>query len=229
MERRLLLLALAICLFCLNIVGPVIASEQRLDKNNVFIPARSFTGVLVEYNRNNLEAKRETRLLLSEYGIRFEAQVTRSGNERIIFIQNHQTGQEWLADPGRRVFSELPGGSQLDRGKDAIDNQLYPIGILANRPCAGVSADKQSTRVVGESELNVWRCNDGHGRTYLQHFSTLLGVVVRQETHDGWINELRDITLVKNSLDYFKPSKDYREISLSELIMGKMELPNYVE
>jgi hypothetical protein len=229
MQRRLLLLALVICLFCLNIVGSVIASEQRLDKNNGFIPAKPFAGVLVEYNRNNLEAKRETHLLLSEHGIRSEMQSTRFGNEKIVFIQNHQTGQEWLADPGRRAYSELPRGGQVKSYKDTDDEQQYLIGILANRPCAGVNGDKQSTRVVGDSELSVWRCSDEHGRTYLQHFSTLLGMVVRQETHDGWVSELRDITFVKNSLDYFKPSKDYREISLSELIMGKLELPDYVE
>jgi hypothetical protein len=212
-----------------NSAGLLAASEARGDQADGFMPERPFSGVLVEYNRNQPEVKRETNLLLSEKGMRSEIHANQFNHVKIAFIRNYQTGQDWLADPTRRTYSELPKGKPTEHAEDIKNDESHFFGVLANRPCAGVNGDKQSTRSVGESELTVWRCSDERGHTYLQHFSTLLGVVVRQESQDGWISELRDITLVDDSHDYFKPSNGYREVTLSEFIMGKVELPGYVE
>ncbi|MET0068866.1 MAG: hypothetical protein ABW096_02435 [Candidatus Thiodiazotropha sp.] len=229
MEGRLPLHAVVASLFYLIGTGAFATGIDSRDSGSGFIPTRPFSGVLVEYNRNNPNLKTETRLMLSKQGMRSETKTNRSGNAKIVFIMNHQTGQDWLVDPTKGIYSVLSRGTLVASNEDTTGDRTHRLGVLANRPCAGLNGSKQSTSAVGNSELSIWRCNDEHGRAYLQHFSTLLGVVVRQESHDGWISVLRDIALVNNSSDHIIPSKDYREVSLSELIMGKAELPDYEE
>ncbi|MEW8469482.1 MAG: hypothetical protein AB2637_13195 [Candidatus Thiodiazotropha sp.] len=229
MEGRLSLRAVVASLSCLIGTGAFAAGIDRRDSGSGFIPTMPFSGVLVEYNRNNPNLKTETRLILSEQGMRSETKTNRFGSVKIVFIRNHQTGQDWLVDPKKGIYSELPRGTLVASNEDATGEWTHRLGVLANRPCVGLNGSKQSSSAVGDSELSIWRCNDEHGQAYLQHFSTLLGVVVRQESHDGWISVLRDIALVNRSSDHIIPSEDYREVSLSELIMGEAELPDYVE
>ncbi|MCU7886398.1 MAG: hypothetical protein KZQ82_19595, partial [Candidatus Thiodiazotropha sp. (ex Lucinoma annulata)] len=121
------------------------------DGTDAFVPVRPFSTVLVEYNRHNEEIKRRTRLVLSRWGMRSESLSPQPG---LVFIQNYQTGQEWLANPGMHIFSELSEGRPVGEHDIAVDNQEYSIGILLNRPCIGMTAKKQSTRAVGETELS---------------------------------------------------------------------------
>jgi hypothetical protein len=199
------------------------------DGDDAFVPVRPFTAVLVEYNRHNQEAKRRTRLVISGQGMRSEGLSPQPGEPGLVFIQNYQTGREWLANPSIHIFSELPEGRQVDERDVAVDNQEDSIGVLLNRPCVGMTAEKRSTRAVGETELSVWRCTDNRGQDLLQHYSTLLGVVIRQETGNGWISELQDIALIDDSSGYFEPSSLWREVPLVEFITGEVTLPEYVE
>jgi hypothetical protein len=92
-----------------------------------------------------------------------------------------------------------------------------------------MNGEKQSTRVIGDTELTVWRCKDDNGLEYLQHYSTLLGVVIRQESREGRISELQEIKLIGDSTDYFKPSGKLHKVSIGELLAGRLVLPEYVE
>ncbi len=87
----------------------------------------------------------------------------------------------------------------------------------------------RSVRAVRDSELSIWHCLDGDGKQHLQHFSTLLGVVIRQEFQDGRISELQDIAFIDDSGKYFQPSSDMQQISIEELITGRVTLPDFVE
>jgi hypothetical protein len=90
-------------------------------------------------------------------------------------------------------------------------------------------SEKQSVRSVGDTELSVWHCLDSHDKQHLQHFSTLLGVVIRQESQDGHVSELQDIALIDDSNKYFEPSSDMQQISLEELVTGRLVLPKFVD
>ncbi|MCU7947965.1 MAG: hypothetical protein KZQ72_15230 [Candidatus Thiodiazotropha sp. (ex Cardiolucina cf. quadrata)] len=194
------------------------------DGTDAFVPVQPFSAVLVDYNRHNEETKRRTRLVLSRRGMRSESLSPQPG---LVLIQNYQTGQEWLANPGMHIFSELSEGRSVGERDVAVDNQENPIGVLLNRPCVGMTAKKQSTRAVGETELSVWRCTDSRGQAHLQHYSTLLGVVIRQETEDGQISELQEIALTDDSPVHFEPSNLWREVSLGEFVNGAPILPDY--
>lgn len=197
------------------------------DGTDAFVPVQPFSAVLVEYNRHNEETKRRTRLVLSRRGMRSESLSPQPGEPGLVLIQNYQTGQEWLANPGMHIFSELSEGRPVGEHDIAVDNQEYSIGILLNRPCIGMTAKKQSTRAIGGTELSVWRCTDSRGQAHLQHYSTLLGVVIRQETGDGQISELREIALTDDSPGNYEPSSLWREVSLGEFVNGAPMLPDY--
>ncbi|MCU7841053.1 MAG: hypothetical protein KZQ94_16945 [Candidatus Thiodiazotropha sp. (ex Troendleina suluensis)] len=203
------------------------ATEAESPDSNAFVPLRPFSAVLVEYNRHNEETKRRTRLVLGRQGMRSESLSPQSGEAGLVFIQNYQTEQEWLANPALHVFSELPEGRPIGEHDVAVDNQENLIGVLLNRPCAGMTGEKQSARAVGETELSVWRCTDSRGQAHLQHYSTLLGVVIRQETEDGQISELQEIALTDDSVVHFEPSSLWREVSLGEFVNGAPMLPDY--
>ncbi|MCU7878771.1 MAG: hypothetical protein KZQ84_18595 [Candidatus Thiodiazotropha sp. (ex Lucinoma borealis)] len=204
-----------------------VAEAVSRDGDDAFVPARPFSAVLVEYNRHNKEAKRRTRLVISGQGMRSESLSPQPGEPGLVFIQNYQTGREWLANPSMYVFSKLPEGKLIDERDVAVDDQENSIGVLLNRPCVGMTAEKRSTRVVGETELSVWRCTDNQGQDLLQHYSTLLGVVIRQETGDGRISELQDITLIDELPGHYEPSSLWRELSLGEFVTGAPMLPDY--
>ncbi|MCU7863646.1 MAG: hypothetical protein KZQ92_06680 [Candidatus Thiodiazotropha sp. (ex Lucinoma borealis)] len=197
------------------------------DGDDVLVPARPFSAVLVEYNRHSNKTMRRTRLVLSGRGMRSEGLSPQLGESQLVFIQNYQTGREWLANPVRHIFSELPEGRPVGKRDATVDDQETSWGVLLNRPCIGMTAEKLSARAVGETELSVWRCTDSRGQAHLQHYSTLLGVVIRQETGDGQISELREIALTDDSPGNYEPSSLWREVSLGEFVNGVPMLPDY--
>lgn len=205
------------------------ASEERIDKETGFSSRKPFSAMLVEYNRSNPGVISETRVLVSQQGVRSETKTNRFDNVKIILIINYLNGRAWLIDPFRQVYSELIRGNQIDNHTVANRDRTLPLGVLANEPCAGLLGSKRSTTTVVGTELSLWHCVDEQGYRYLQHYSAMLGVVVRQESQDGWIKELRDIEFVENSLHYLKPSADYKEISINELFTGSRALADYIE
>ncbi|MBW9274976.1 MAG: hypothetical protein K1563_14950, partial [Candidatus Thiodiazotropha sp. (ex. Lucinisca nassula)] len=190
---------------------------------------KPFSAVLVEYRRDSADVYSKSRIYLSPMGMRTERLSVQNGEPDLIVIKNHHTEQVWLINPVQHYFTELP----IDKTKETervIEGEKRPLlGVLANEPCYGMRAEKQSVRAVGDSELSIWHCLDGDGKQHLQHFSTLLGVVIRQEFQDGRISELQDIAFIDDSGKYFQPSSDMQQISIGELITGRVTLPDFVE
>ncbi|MES9970349.1 MAG: hypothetical protein ABW092_09970 [Candidatus Thiodiazotropha sp.] len=200
-------------------------------------PAKPFTALLVEYNKHNERVKKRTRITLSQYGIRSENLPQDSNKAKLIYIQNYKSSQEWLVNSQRQYYSEIPNGSpvisdegyQGDGADDGKDDTMAWSGVLRSLPCSGAKGKKINTRSVRNSELSVWKCNDAQGRDYLQHYSSLLGYVIRQETSDGQIGELKEIKFIDKPNDYFRPSEMWREVSMEELLTGAPMLPAYKE
>ncbi|MES9993794.1 MAG: hypothetical protein ABW098_17730 [Candidatus Thiodiazotropha sp.] len=220
---------LSLTLFVILSVFFVDANTSAQERS-VFVPARAFSALLVEYNKQNSGVARKTQLVLSEHGMRSIHLSPQQGVSNLVLIKNYHTGQEWLADLDRQAFSELPKGKKVNSSESSVEDGLQLMGVLANRPCLGMTGEQQSSLPsVNETEISTWRCTDQKGRVYLQHYSTLLGVVIRQETQSGLISELQDIALVENTSNLFQPSPGFSKISLTEFIVGSQALPDYVE
>ncbi|MEW8071343.1 MAG: hypothetical protein AB2826_13050 [Candidatus Thiodiazotropha sp.] len=216
---------LSACVFACD-AADLIESSSKDRKASANKP---FSAVLVEYRRDSADVYSKSRIYLSPMGMRTERLSVQNGEPNLVVIKNHHTEQVWLINPVKHYFTELPSDKTKETER-VIEGEKRPLlGILANEPCYGMRAEKQSVRAVGDSELSIWYCLDGDGKQYLQHFSTLLGVVIRQEFQDERISELQDITFIDDSGKYFQPSSDMQQISIEELITGRMTLPDFVE
>ncbi|MES9925461.1 MAG: hypothetical protein ABW152_15340 [Candidatus Thiodiazotropha endolucinida] len=202
---------------------------ESTSKDRKAFANKPFSAVLVEYRRDSTDANSKTKIYLSPMGMRTERLSVQNGEPVLIVIKNHHTEQVWLINPTQHYFTELPSDKtkETERVTEGVKRQR--LGVLANEPCHGMRAEKQSVRAVGDSELSIWHCLDGFGKQHLQHFSTLLGVVIRQEFQDGRISELQDIAFIADSEKYFQPSSDMQQVSIEELITGRVILPDFAE
>ena len=214
----------------LAIVGTSTAKESVISGNqqkSFLKPTKPFSAVLVEYNRQNDQVKRRTKLSLSKYGMRTEGLNLESSVQQMVFIQDYESSRRWLTRPARACYSELPEGKSVVASDTSTKGITAKPSILSAVPCNGNLSEKISTRVIKDTELSVWKCTDNQGNHYIQHFSSLLGVVIRQESQDGEIGELSDISLIDQPKSYFRPLDEWREVTLQEFITGRTLLPDY--
>ncbi|MEW8506896.1 MAG: hypothetical protein AB2598_09320 [Candidatus Thiodiazotropha sp.] len=193
------------------------------------IAKKPFSALLIEYSKQGSKIQTRTRIYFSSKGIRTERLANHNDEPSLVVIKNNNSNKVWLVNPIKRFFAELPR-DESDRSQRAITSDRGPLlGVLSNEPCHGMRSQKHSARAVAESELSVWHCRDSDGKEYLQHYSTLLGVVIRQETWSGYVSELQDIQLRDSPNRYFKPSDEMKQISIEELISGRLVLPEFEE
>jgi hypothetical protein len=206
-------------------------------KSEIVNPKYPFSATLVEYNKHNEEVKERTRITLSIYGIRSEKLIQRLNKPYYIFIQNNITSQKWLVNFKKKYYFELPKGKLVEskveenidiEGESSEENNAWS-GVFRTKPCGGFKGKKIAVRDVKNTELSVWKCTDKKGRGYIQHYSELLGFVIRQETTDGQIGELQEIKFVDKPNEYFKPSNLWREVTIEEFVTGIPMLEPYKE
>ncbi|MES9813969.1 MAG: hypothetical protein AB2765_11490 [Candidatus Thiodiazotropha endolucinida] len=202
---------------------------ESTSKDRKAFANKPFSAVLVEYRRDSTDVHSKTRIYLSPMGMRTERLSVQNGEPVLIVIKNHHTEQVWLINPVKHYFTELTSGTTEETERMTEEEKRPLLGVLANEPCHGMRAEKQSVRAVGDTELSVWHCLDGDGKQYLQHFSTLLGVVIRQEFQDGRISELQDIAFIDDLEKYFQPYGDMQQVSIEELITGRVKLSDFAE
>ena len=216
-------------LLLLNAIASIAGETVQAATDRAVNPVKKpFTATLVEYDRGTKGSRSRTRIYMGDDGIRSERLSNKSDEILLVVINNYRKNQTWLINPALNSFAEFPNSTNKKVKASDLDRASSPR-VLANAPCIGMQGEKQSTRTVGNSELSVWRCTDSNGMHHLQHFSTLLGVVIRQESQNGQISELQDIALLDQSAKYFEPSEELHEISIGELIAGKYILPDYTE
>lgn len=222
--------SIAVCalLICFFTTSP--ARQIKSDTvNHKVVAKKPFSALLVEYRKDRSSVKTKTRIYFSSKGIRSERLGASNEQPELVVIKNYHRSKTWLLNPVKQFFAELPEGKSKEENVPENDrNQTF--GVLANEPCYGMKSEKQSSRHVRDTELSVWRCVDSNNVQHLQHFSTLLGVVIRQESQDGRISELQDITFIDDSkMEIFEPSGEMQQISIEELISGRLLLPEFVE
>lgn len=231
---RMILSSLFITFIVLCCSSPVLAVDLKSDILN---PKYPFSATLVEYNKHNEQVKERTRITLSKYGIRSEKLLQRRNKPYYIFIQNNKTSQKWLVNFKKKYYFELPKGElvepkveeDIDIGSESIEDNTAWSGVFRTKPCGGVKGKKIAVRDVNNTELSVWKCTNKKGRSYIQHYSDLLGLVIRQETIDGQIGELQDIKFIDKPIEYFKPSEIWREVTIEEFVTGVPMMHSYKE
>ena len=222
-------LRLWVSLFLLLMVSASYAEDEKMDRKL----ARPFSAELVEYNRHNQKLQKKSRVQIGKDGLRMTKLAPGSDKPVFTYIQNFQTQQEWMVSPGKLYYAELPAADDLQAarsGEEAEDAVDIPMGVMGSEPCQGMEKQKRGERGLKGTQLSVWECKPENGaETYLQHYSTLLGVVIRQESSKGHTFELRDIKLDPPDAEEFKPSRLWREVTLEEFFTGAPTLPDYIE
>jgi hypothetical protein len=225
---RLQLIAGCVLSFCLFTGSQANQIEPTSTSHHV-IAKKPFSAIIVEYVKGITRIKAKTRIYYSQNGMRTERLDEQSEEPKFVVIKNFNTKQMWLVNPAKQVFAEITRDETNKEKQAAEADKRQAPGVLSNEPCIGMSSEKQTVRVVGDTELSVWRCVDSDNKQYLQHFSTLLGVVIRQESQDGQVSELKDIAFIDDSTKYFEPTSKMQQLSLEELLTGNLKLPAFIE
>ncbi|MEJ2611116.1 MAG: hypothetical protein P8179_13795 [Candidatus Thiodiazotropha sp.] len=190
-------------------------------------PNMSFRAELVEYNLRHAQKIKRSNIILSDQGMRAELGHINRENLLIIYIQNYETGQQWLASPKKLCYSKLSTDKAV--GESGGSDRVVTPSILDRVPCQGEHGLKRAARMVKGKELSVWECTSEQGRKTMQHYSDLLGLVIRQQSDGGEVRELTDISLMGISERDFMPSSLWREVALDELLFNTPLLPEYIE
>jgi hypothetical protein len=208
--------------YCVTDYSGAHGTEDRYLKPNI-----PFRAKLVEYNIRHAQKIKRSNIILSDLGLRAELGHINRENLQIIYIQNYETGQQWLASPKKLCYSKLP----TDKAVEAPGNsdRVVAPSILDGVPCQGEHGLKKTARMVNGKELSVWECTNEQGKKTMQHYSELLGLVIRQQSDGGEVRELTDISLMGISERDFMPSSLWREVALDELLFNTPLLPEYIE
>lgn len=220
------LLGLFLMVFC-------VYSHAQIEIQKKWHPKTPFTSELVEYSWANPAAQNKFLIQIGREGYRVESIASGRSEVTQVYIQNFLTHKEWLADPSKLYYMQVVKPS---KSLDIPQKEAFVVGVLAHRPCQGARKQKITERRLGGHSLIKWKCwlkgkqeKQKKDKIYFQHYSTLLGIVVRQETEDGYIIELKNIKLTPPKSSLFTPSKLWREVTPQEFFTGVPLLPKYIE
>lgn len=214
---------LLVGLFLLAVLSPFSWAEGE----GVWQPKKDFSADLVEYNKHHPELHKKIFIQIGQGGMRMTSFDRHSGKPSFMTIQNFRSHQQWLVRPQRLYYSELP---QEGFGTEKTNKELnFSKGVLNPEPCLGMKKEKNRVYDFGGGELTVWSCSSNNGSEFVQHYSKLLGIVVRQEEGDGHIFEIRNIILMPSKKEVFRPSSLWREVTLESFFTGASVLPDYQE
>lgn len=166
-----------------------------------------------------------SKVYVSAIGIRVEGmQDPGSPIKNMTSIYRFNENQTWLIDPAQKAYIVLDNDNA-----DMVEDE-YAGGILATQPCEEFTQTKKLGQVsFQERQVEKWQCaNPSKKIKVMQFYDANLGVVVH-ENNDGKIVELRKIHPGSQSGDLFQAPKDYRRMSLVEMLTGYVELPKYKE
>jgi hypothetical protein len=215
---RLILAALAVLM-----TEPSIAME---DDSYVNLPP-PFSAEMVSFNERNARYLSKTRVVMSRDGVRLESHNMFGEGVKGIFVQNFADETSWMIKPEKRIFSQLP------KEPEALDNQTSAGGIMATKPCQGYNVESDANKIVrletlaGE-EVVVWECGSSPDKV-TQYFNTRWLMVVKETNSNNDVVELRNLRKTSFQPAFFRPSGDYREVSLHEFFVGVPELDTYLQ
>lgn len=184
-----------------------------------------FSAGLFRYNKELPQKVVRARVMYGREGIRRESAGHGQG-PRAVAILNFKQRKAWFVAPEREIYVEAPGADQ-----PGVETGDMRQGVLSAVPCQAHGEGRRTgSRTHAGRRVEVWSCSGtGAGGQVLQYYDPELGLVVRQETADGHVEELREIRTGEQDSALFAPPRDFRKTSLRELFTGIVELPVYVE
>lgn len=185
----------------------------------------SFSAVRVEFNQTYPQQMIESQMNISHIGIRGESLSHSYGESpHLIAIVNLKKNKSWLLSPKGKKYTVLRGGSQEQETDEALAG-----GILTNTPCRGFAKSEiQGREAFLGRETERWICKENeNGKHVIQLYDPQLNTVIREESADGGIVELRDIKEGKQPESLYLPPQDYRKVSIKAFFTGVPDFPRY--
>ena len=169
----------------------------------------------------------EAHVLFSETGMRVEQLIDQSGN---VYIANHAEEKYWFVDRSRRVFHAIPVVVSHHAARSSDPSQPQPAaGFVQLSPCSGLEAQPDGTELWQGRPVQHWICRKLGEIVEEQWYAPIPGVVVRSQTHDGYVSELTDLRNRDFSPLDFQPPSHYRQVSIDELMNPSMPIGTYIE
>lgn len=196
------------------------------DESYVSLPI-PFSAEMVSFNERNSLNISKTRVVMSRSGVRLESHNMFGEGVKGVFVQNFADQAAWMIKPEKRIFSQLPEESETS------DTEKSAGGIMATKACQGYSSDTDTNKIVGidvfaGEEVVVWECGTSPDKV-TQYFSTRWSMVVKEKFPNLNVVELRNMKKTTFQPEFFRPSSEYRGVSLHEFFVGVPELANYLE
>ncbi len=190
-------------------------------------PLKSFSAVLRVTHEPSATVLDESRLLVSQAGIRIDQTIDSAANSLIV---NYQSDQLWFLDRAHRLVHEVPIKAVSTETLKHSDTDVHPMfGFIQFQACRGFKRDLEEHVVENGRALERWTCAYGGRELEQQWFSLEYGVVIRTESYDGFVSELGDIRHRDFVDTTFQPPSGYRSVSVLELLNQAEPIGSYAE
>jgi len=183
-----------------------------------------FSATQFSFEKVQPDKKTKSKVYISADGVRMESeQSPDTPIKNVISIFSFKNEQSWLIDPLQKVYVLMAGG-------EVADDDGGIGGIFSDKPCQGYVASKKiGTEKYQGRNTQKWACkSDKKDIVVIQHYDPKLHAVIREDV-DGEVTELHNIKPGKQNIKLFQPPKDYRKVSMVEMMTGYMKLPKYNE
>ena len=197
------------------------------------LPAHEFSATYQLMHVASQTLLESVRIQVASHGLKVRQLLGPSGASIIL---NADIDQLWLADDQRRVYHTLPLVNSIDIAdaeREAVEQAGENI-VKSNDEVAGVSNDfmpfvqfepclqmdgvlTNEVLIHGKS-LQLWACSVEGQLIETQWFDTVLSLVVKGVSEDGFSSELSDIQEVNLSVEHFYPPSGYRLVSIEEFM-----------
>ena len=166
---------------------------------------------------------------MNAQGLAMEVDGVPGKSPHLVHLFNYQEKKSWIVSSEGRRYCELAKRE---------DNKRTAGGILSTRPCLGYDAVKSKTAEWNGLAVTVWQCRKAQEELATHYYSELYGIVVKEETRDGVVQELRNLqvadrvnlmTLAEGVTGEFVPLSSYRHVTINEFFFAKRPLEKYLE
>ena len=211
----------AVCLFSAPTPGRTSQSVETLE----LLPLPSISATYREFHKGSGTELSKARVYLSPFGMRIEQKIE---GVKIAVYHNFMTGQMWFLNHERAVMHEVPLDLSAANQSNGVEETGFRLGFIDTEACSSLDGVKRSNVRWRGRQVSLWDCYlDPMKAVAMQHYDDSIGLVVRSEYVDGVVMQLEDLQDRHFDKSYFVPSKNYRVVSMNELMTGALEIETY--
>jgi len=190
---------------------------------------KTISADIVELIAGREVPERRMRFWMNSQGLAMEIEGVPGKSPHLVHLFNYKEKKSWVVSPEGRRYCELP--------KQEDDERIVG-GILSTRPCLGYDSLKSRTVEWSGLTVTVWQCRKAQETLATHYYSELYGIVVKEETRDGAVRELRNLqvadkvklmTLAEGITGEFEPTQNYNNVTMNEFFFAKRPLEKYLE